>query len=360
MERLILTSCADSPWVNHEVVSLGGLGVIGPRLQQAGISVHCLSLDRLPWQLSTWWSLWRLLRQERATTVVQTWMYHADLLGGLLARLAGQKRVVWNVRQTGLSAADISARTRCLVRCAAWLSNWLPRMIVTNAKAAIDVHVNVGYASSRFTVIPNGFDTNAFKRSDPARRQWRRSLGLTDAEFLIGLVARLDPQKDHSTFLRMAALVAKAMPQARFLLAGRGVLEDAELTLSISELGLNGRMLRLDQQSDVASLMSALDLFCLSSRAEGFPNVLGEAMACEIPCVSTRCGDSAQLIQDGARLAPIEDASALANCVLSVAAMPPEARHALGQAQRQRIKAEFALPDVWQRYLELYQSLCKS
>lgn len=356
LERLLLCSRRDTPWVRHEVFSLGGLGEVGARLRAAGLSVQALGLSRRspgPWRLAP---LWRALRADPAHTVVQTWMYHADLLGGLLARAAGQRRVIWNVRQTGLTPRDIGPLTRAVVRGAAGVSGWLPAHIVSNAHSAVAVHAAHGYAEARFQVIPNGFDLDAFQPQPLAGRALRQAWGVADADFLVGLVARLDPQKDHANFLQAARLLRAEHPPARFVLVGRGVAEDEALDRQIAELGLQDRVLRLAQREDIAAVMSALDLFCLSSRAEGFPNVLGEAMACATPSVSTRCGDADCLLDDPACLAPIEDPAALAACMLRVARLAPADRRALGQAQRARIQAHFTLSANWARYLALYQS----
>ncbi|NCT83561.1 MAG: glycosyltransferase [Comamonadaceae bacterium] len=356
LEKLLLTSRAMTPEVVHRVVSLRSTGTVGPRLSAAGIRVDALGatgLASLPACLSR---LTRLLAHTPPHTLVQTWLYHADLLGGLAAWRAG-RRVVWNVRQTGLGRADIDRATRAVVRACGLLSRHIPARILCNANAAIPAHARFGYDASRFRVIPNGFDTAHFARDEIGAARTRAAWGLADGEIAVGLVARLDPQKDHATFIRAAAIAAARVPALRFVLVGRGIPDSAALRAAIAEAGLSRRFVLDAERSDIARVMSALDIFCLSSRAEGFPNALGEAMACETPAVSTDCGDARIVLGDDARIAPVQDAAALAERVITVATLTTAQRRALGARQRERIVHEFDIHQVWSTYLALYKDL---
>jgi glycosyltransferase involved in cell wall biosynthesis len=157
--------------------------------------------------------------------------------------------------------------------------------------------------------------------------------------------------------VRAAAIAAAHIPALRFVLVGRGIPDSPALRASIAEAGLDKRFVLDGQRSDIARVMSALDVFCLSSRAEGFPNVLGEAMACGTPSVSTDCGDARIVLGDDARIAPVQDASALAGRIIEVAALPAAQRRALGARQRERIVREFDIRHVWRTYLDLYTRL---
>lgn len=358
LEKLVHAARRHDPGFVQEVVSLQDEGVVGARLRGSGVAVASLGIGRTCGTASGTWTLAGRLREakSRGPLVVQTWMYHADLVGGLAARLAGVRPVLWNVRQTGLAVGDIGRRTRAVVRACALMSRWIPQRIVCNASAAIEAHAALGYDTSRFVVVPNGFDTDHFRRRADEAMALRRDWGLSDEACVVGMVARLDPQKDHPNFVRMAAVLARSMPQARFILVGRGVPQSAALARLADEAGLGPRLLRLDERHDVAAVMSAFDVFCLSSRAEGFPNVLGEAMACETPCASTDVGDAAHLLGDDAWLAPPGDPQALAERVRRIAGMRPEARRDLGRRQRQRIVSLYAIDSIWQRYRSLYEA----
>ncbi|KQW42078.1 MULTISPECIES: glycosyltransferase [unclassified Roseateles] len=356
LEKLILTSRAVTPEIVHRVISLRTIGTVGPRLDSAGVQVDALGATGLQSLPACLRQLTALLARTPPPTVVQTWLYHADLLGGLAAWRAG-RTVVWNIRQTGLERADIGRTTRAVVRTCGLLSRHIPARILCNASAAIPAHARMGYDPDRFQVIPNGFDTTVFKRDEAGARQVRAAWGLRDDEVAIGLVARLDPQKDHATFVRAAAIAATHMPALRFVLVGRGIPDSTALRQAIAEAGLCKHFVLDSERSDIPRVMSALDVFCLSSRAEGFPNVLGEAMACETPAVSTDCGDARIVLGDDTYIAPVQDAAALAGCIMEVAMLSPAQRRALGARQRERIVREFDIREVWNSYLALYTEL---
>jgi glycosyltransferase involved in cell wall biosynthesis len=356
LEKLILASRAATPEVDHRVVSLRSQGTVGSRLATEGIRVDALGATGLASLPSCLRKLRTLLADTPSGTIVQTWMYHADLVGGLAARHAG-RTVVWNIRQTGLGRDDIGRATRCVVRLCGMLSRRLPARILCNASAAIEAHARFGYDTSRFEVIPNGFDTERFARDEAGALPVRQAWGLRDEAVAVGLVARLDPQKDHATFVRAAALAAARVPMLRFVLVGRGIPESAPLRATIAEAGMQDRFVLDGQRTDIVQVMSALDVFCLSSRAEGFPNVLGEAMACETPSVSTDCGDARFVLGDDMRVAPVGDAVALAERIVEIAMLTRPQRRALGARQRERIVEQFDIRQIWSRYRALYMRL---
>lgn len=357
LHKLLTEARQQNPEIRQSVYALGQSGVVGERLSAQGFEVRALGLSpRLgnPWVLRP---LWQHLRRLPSDSVVQTWMYHGDLIGGLLAYAAGQRRIVWNIRQSGIGPADIGRLTRGVVSLCARLSHWLPRRIITNARTAEAVHVAAGYAASRFTWIGNGFDTQRFCFQPEGRRRVREQLGVPDQALLIGNVARHDPQKDLGNFVAMARQVHQHHSHTRFLIAGRGVPSSGALRAQIAAAGLEQAFLLLDEQQDVPALMCALDLFCLSSRAEGFPNVLGEAMACERPCVSSDCGDAGAVLGDPRWIAPTGDPEALAGRVCTLLALPAAQRQQLGTGHRQRIQSSFSVASIWRDYLHLYRSL---
>lgn len=358
--KVVHAAAASDPGNPHEIIALGPIGSIGRNLQAKGFTVQALDMRISIRGFASVIKLAGLLRKAGPQVVVQTWMYHADLIGGVAAWLAGQRRLVWNIRQTGLTANDLSWLTRKFVRACALLSRRLPRYIVSNSHLAIDVHSKVGYQRSKFQYIPNGFDTTFFKRMPEAGRLLRREWGIADEEIVVGLVARLDPQKDHLNFVSAASLVAAKMPRVRFLLVGRGIPGSQALRGALASSGIEELFVLREQREDVPQVMNALDVFCLSSRGEGFPNVLGEAMACEIPSVTTGCGEARALIGNDDLVAPIRDPAALAERILSVAQLDSKQRRSLGRAQRMRIEAQYGIDNVWAQYRDLYTQLLQA
>jgi glycosyltransferase involved in cell wall biosynthesis len=303
----------------------------------------------------------RLVRHMRAWRphVVQTWMYHANLIGGVAARMAGGAPTVWNIRTCNLAAGGEKASTRMAARLSGRLARPLARCIVTNAHAARDVHVEYGYPADLFRVIPNGFEMARFRPDPEARAAVRRELGVPGAAPMVGLLARRHPVKDHPGFLAAAAAITRALPDAHFLLAGDGVtLDDAELRQAVERGGLTGRAHLLGHRADTPRLLASLDLYVSASwYGEAFPNVLGEAMACGVPCVATDLGDSALIIAGHGRVVEPRDPAALAEACLQILRMPEAERGRLSAAARGHIERHYSIEAVNAAYENIYTEI---
>ena len=337
------------------VVSLVDRGVMGPRIEALAIPVHAIAMRRGVPSPAGLLRLVTLLRQLNPD-LVQTWMYHADLLGGLAARWVGIP-VVWNIRQSDLDPRASKRSTRLTARLCARLSHKVPHRIICCSKRAAQIHQALGYRSEIMNVIPNGFDTQAFRPDTTQRARIREALGVSHNELLVGVIARFDPQKDQETFVTAAAEVASRFPSARFLLCGEGVDgSNGDLAGWIDRAGIRGRVHLLGRRDDVAEIMTGLDLAVSSSAfGEGFPNVLGEAMASGIPCVATDVGDSAEILADTGRVAPPRQPQALAAAMEAMLRLSAEERHRLGERARQRILEHFSIGTVTARYEKLYR-----
>jgi glycosyltransferase involved in cell wall biosynthesis len=339
----------------QHVISLRDLGVVGPRIQALGIPVSPLNLRPGITDPRALFKLYRQLRRL-APDVVQTWMYHADLIGGLAARWARVPRVLWNIRQSNLDPHAIKPATQRVIRAATLLSRSVPEHILCCSERARDLHIALGYPADRLEVIPNGFDLQTFRPDPQARAALRAELGIADTAIVIGLVARFDPQKDHRGFLRAAALLAAQYPQCEFLLCGTEITWD-NLTLAnlIQAADLARRHHLLGPRHDMPTLYAALDIHvCASAYGEGFPNAVGEAMACGVPCVVTDVGDSALLVGETGRVVPPRDPAAMTAALSELVQWDPANRQSLGAAARQRIVEHYALEIIAARYARCY------
>jgi glycosyltransferase involved in cell wall biosynthesis len=226
-----------------------------------------------------------------------------------------------------------------------------PALAIANSVAGRRAHEALGYRPRRWEIVPNGFDTERF-RPDPARRRAaRQSLGFADAHRVIGMVARVDGMKDHAVFLDAASRVAAREPDARFVLVGAGT-EALPLPANLA-----GVARALGERGAVETLLPALDLHVLASKGEGFPNALGEAMACGVPCVASDVGDAAAIIADTGSVVPPQDAPALAAAILALLARGPQELQRLGGAARARVVARYSLGAMVRRYEEIYAGL---
>jgi glycosyltransferase involved in cell wall biosynthesis len=199
-------------------------------------------------------------------------------------------------------------------------------------------------------VIPNGIDIETFCPDREAGLRVRHEWGVGEHELLIGLVARLDPMKDHPTFLRAATLLARQNCSVRFVCVGGGPQDYEEKLRSLaSELALNGKVIWAGARSDMPTVYNALDIACSSSIGEGLPNAIAEAMSCGLPCVVTDVGDSARLVGEARQVVPPSDPEAMAAAWADLLNLSPEERSALGMQARERIVREYSVAQLARR-----------
>jgi glycosyltransferase involved in cell wall biosynthesis len=353
-----LLSHTNTSVFDTEVVSLTDIGPIGDQIQALGVPVSAMGMQRgVPnplglMRLATW------LRRSRPD-VVQTWLYHADMIGGLAATVAGVRALAWGIHMSYLDTQSSKRTTMWTVKACARLSHYLPRKIICCAQSSQRVHAEIGYAAEKMVVIPNGFDLERFKPDRAVRSSVRQELGIPDEAPLIGLIGRFHPQKDHHHFVRSAALLHARLPEAKFLLCGDGIdWQNQALAGWIEEAGLRDSFYLLGRRQDTHRICAALDILALSSAyGEAFPMVVGEAMACGVPCVVTDVGDSALMVGDTGRVVPAKDPGALATAWLELITIGPAARHELGAAARQRIEKYYSIALIAAQYTHLYQEL---
>lgn len=337
----------------NTVISLTDRGQLGEQIESSGVAVHTLGMKRGRPDVSVLPRMIRLVKTLNPT-IVQSWLYHADLLSTLAVKFSSSPILVWNVRCSDMDLTCYPPLTRWVQRM---LTQWsaTPAAVIVNSEAGKLQHERLGYRPRRWDVIPNGFDTERFRPNASLRVSLRQEWKVPQDAVIVAFVARVDPMKDHLTFLDAAQEVSKARQDARFLLVGKGTQSLAPV---VASKGLTDRVSLLGHRSDVECLLQAVDVLCLSSAfGEGFPNVLGEAMACGIPCVSTDVGDARRIIGDTGLVVPVRDSASLAHAIIDMIDRGPVARERLGRAARARIETEYSLPRIVERYAALYSNL---
>jgi len=334
------------------VVSMTAGGAMAGILTHAGIRVETLAMPRGRLDPRGIVRLLRILHTWRPH-LVQTWLYHADLLG-LCARLLGHApHLLWNIRCT--ESVGSTGPRRVLSSCSA-----LPDGVIVNSFAGQQFHQQrLGYRPKRWEYIPNGFDTHELRPDEEARRKLRGELGIAETATVIGMAARHHPMKDHANFLIAAARLSERRPDVVFVLAGSGITPDNRaIAAAIDGHGLTRHMRLLGERTDISAVYPAFDIATLSSAfGEGCPNALGEAMACGVPCVATDSGDSAQLLGDTGLVVPRRDSAALSAAWERFAAMPPEERRGYGRRARERIVRDYGIDVIIRRYEALYTEI---
>jgi glycosyltransferase involved in cell wall biosynthesis len=288
--------------------------------------------------------------------LIQGWMVH----GNLAAQIAGTLfniPVLWGIRHSQLVSGQEKWLTEKTVALLKYLSKF-PARIVYNSEAGKDWHARFGYEARRAVVIPNGFDLSAFRADAVSRAQTRKMLAASDNTVVVGMVARYHPVKGHATLLEAASGLVAKHKNILFVLAGSGCDQgNADLVASVNRLGLENHTCLLGERSDIPAVMNAFDIGVLSSSSEGFPNVVGELMACGVPCVVTNVGDSASLIGQTGLCVPAMNPSALAHALEKIISMDGYQRRRLGELARSRIANSLSLPSVARAYEALYSEV---
>ena len=341
----------------NEVVTLLKPGPMAQTLAQAGIPVTSMEMGRHRPNPAVLLSLIRHLRANKPT-ILQTWLYHADFFGFVAALFAKPNHLIWNLRSSEIDDPSIRRLTRYLARLLALLSSW-PDAIIVNSGDGQRFHERIGYRAREWVNIANGVDLERFRPRRDEQPMLRARLGIPANAGVIGLVARYHRMKDVETFLRAASRFAHDHENAKFILCGDGLGPDNEkLTELLSSLELDRRVVLLGPRSDIELIYPALNVLTLCSIAgESFPNVLCEAMACDVPCVATKIGDSAEIIGDCGRIVPPRDPDALANAWRAV--LEKGRRFGDGEV-RAHVAARYGLKKMCAQYEALYRSLAQS
>jgi glycosyltransferase involved in cell wall biosynthesis len=346
-----------SPTFEPHVISMIETGSIGYKLRALDVPVESLNMrPGMPNPVA----LIHLVRQLRRLKpdVVHTWMYHADLMGGIAARLAGGSALAWCIRHSNLVPANNRPQTLAVVRANAFLSHRVPDRILCCSEAARNSHVAFGYAPEKIVVVPNGFDITRFKPDPNARLSVRAELGLPLDTALVGSIGRWEPQKNHAGFFSAAAELHLRRPDVHFLLAGQGV-DGGNQTIqrALAANGLASVTHLLGQRNDTPRVIAALDVLASSSHGEAFPNVVGEAMASGVPCAVTDVGDSSYIVGDTGRVVHSGDMDGLAHAIDSLLEMSVEASRTLGARARARAAEHFEIGKIVRQYEAFYEEL---
>jgi glycosyltransferase involved in cell wall biosynthesis len=352
-----LLSRIDRRRYDASVISLTTLGPVSKKIEALGIPTRALNMKRGLPDPRFLFGLKRRLDQEKPD-LVQTWMYHADLIGGLAAKMVGDVPIVWGIRHNNLSPRINKRTTILTARLCAAASSMIPDVIICNSEASRRIHEEVGYVSTKMEVIANGFELDEYFPDETCYANVRAELSMQQEGFLVGFIGRWDSQKDHKSFVRAATMVARENPRVEFLLCGSGVSWDNRVLKTwIQETGCEQRFHLLGARGDIPRLMAALDVLVSASLGEGFSNVIGEAMACQVPCVVTDVGDSAYIVGETGLVVAPSNPQGLAGAVEQLLALPVVERKALGRRARERVGRLFDLTDVVKKYDRVYHRL---
>ncbi len=328
-------------WHVTVVVFYGG-GELEADLIKHGVTIRSMAKSGRWDVVGFSYRLLRALRRERPD-VLHGYMGIENLLSTAMQLFIPGMRVVWGVRSSNMDLDEYDWLPRFLSPIDTWFSRFAD-LVICNSAAGKEFYAAHGYPSNRMVVIPNGIDSERFSPEPRARSEMRRRFATDREHLLVGLVARLDPMKDHETFLRAAAIAGKERPELRFVCVGDGPTPYRDRLIALaSELGLDDHVIWAGSRNDMPDVYNAFDLVVLSSRwGEGFPNAVAEAMATGVPCVVTDVGDAPSVVRDTGWVCTPHDPAELARAML-VATASRRDLAAYGERARQRVRTEFSI-----------------
>lgn len=312
-EAILFKLCQSSNKDNHAVISLLDEGKYGPMLKDIGVEVYALNFSYKKLNFLAFLRLIKLIRQIMPD-VVQTWMMHANAVGGIAAKLAGIKNIFWGVHQTILIKGKSKTSAIMLVKLNAILSNLIPIKIIYCAKKSKEVHELIGFKKSKGVVIQNGYDLKSFYQNDSLRKDFRDKLNIPLEKFIIGHVGSYDPFKDQNTLIKSLTDLLDRRIKFSAILVGKNLDNlNHDLFSLLKRNELLDHVYLLGERDDILSVMNAIDIFLLSSISEAFPNVLNEAMACGTPCLATDVGDCGFIVGNTGWIVQPKDSKAMAD-----------------------------------------------
>lgn len=334
-----------------KVISMTDRGVMAEKIEKLGIQVYTLDMKR---GIPTIKALLKAKKICKNARIIQTWLYHADLLGYIVGKVFYKKKVIWGVRQSNLDKRINKRTTLIVAKINSFLSKKVD-FIISCSKEAVKTHTSIGYCKEKFVIIPNGFDLNRFYKINHAKIELSNEIQINEANDIILAVGRWDAAKGYETLLKSVSLLKESHSNFICLIAGEN-LEKENILLAeiIKKYNVEDHIHLLGRRDDIPKLMSAADVFVLSSEGEGFPNVLGEAMACETVCVATNVGDSKYIVDRFGMIVEKNNAPALQNGMIRVLSMTKQERQLLGKEARKRISDEFNIIKIVERYEVLY------
>ena len=354
LQRLVSRQVAD----NHHVIviSLTTEGKLTASLRALGVTVIALGLEGI-WSIPKVLWLLRRLVIDRQPDIVQSWMYHADLLCGLA--LTGLKqKLIWSVRCSHVPAG--SRLTYGIMKLCAYLSRFVPDKICYVAEAARINHQEYGYRCDKGVTIPNGYDFSTITFSYEKRLYFRSLLEVDDAIMLFGVVGRFHPDKGQDLLLQALGAMQHSLADFRLVLIGRDCSPDNQcLTGLLKKFDLEQKVILVGEQQDISGWLSALDVYVMPSRTEGFPNALAEAMAVGLPCISTQVGDAAILADKHALLCKPEIGS-ISSAIQHLVIWSAEKKGQVGRGAAVWVREAFSIDEIERKYYQLYVKLLES
>lgn len=312
-ENILYKICQHDQFNNHIVVSITSGGKYFLLLKKIGIKVYCMNMKF--YSILNFFYLIKLLYTLKPD-IVQTWLVHGDFIGGIAARIAGIKNVVWTILYSKLDTNLEKIRTIIIIKILAKLSYIIPKLIIVVSKDSQKNCQNLKYNKKKLHLVSSGFDLSLFKISKYQKLFFKKKIKIKKQTPLIGLVARYHPIKDHENLFNALSIVKSKNKKFCCVLVGPNTNRKNKVLLNkVKRLQLGNCVKLLGTTNNIPQVMNGLDVNILCSKSEGFPSVIAEAMACGTPCIVTNVGDSALIVGKTGWIVPPNDSVKLANAI---------------------------------------------
>ena len=315
-ENTLYKICKYDSVNEHIIISLKKADKYSLLLKKINIKVYHLNMKF--YSILNFFYLIKLLRFLKPN-IVQTWLVHGDLIGGVAAKLSGFHNIVWNIRYSNLEVKKNNLINLLLIKLLAKLSFYIPKLIIVVSKSTKKNCKDLGYHEKKLFLISNGYDLSILKPSKNKRLHFRKSFKIKKKTTIIGNVARYDPMKDHENLLMALSLIKKQNIDFFCILAGSNVdKKNMKLVNIIKRLKLSNYVKLLGSHNNIVEVMNEIDVYVQSSGyGEGFPNVVAEAMACETPCIVTNVGDAAFIVGKTGWVVPKNNSLKLSKAIMN-------------------------------------------
>ena len=353
--KLLLNT--DNSKYTTTVVSLTSVGMKAKKIKRLGVDVYSCNMNKGIHGVLGLYVLVKVLRKVRPD-IVQTWLYHSDLIGGIIAKTLGIKNIIWGIRTTDIKSTSI---VTYIVRfICAKLSRSIPEKIIVVAESSKNKHVELGYYEPKMLVIPNGFEYRNASSKFQDIQLIKSKLHINKKDFVIGAVGRFSYDKGHDVLIQASKEILKKFPNVKFLLVGPGLeLSNKKVVSIIKKNSDLSRFLLVGEQSNINSYLQMMNIFCLPSRTEGFPNILGEAMLLGVPCVATNVGDVSILGGNEVLLSKAGSSEDLSRKIVEMMSFAESTRNQIGLILQNRIIENYPISNTVIKHHLLYQELLK-
>jgi glycosyltransferase involved in cell wall biosynthesis len=356
--EIVLSNLIKKQKVQHKsvVICIKVPGEISKQIEAYGTPVFSLGVNKNWKFFLALLKLIKIIKIEKPD-IVNTWLYHADLIGFIASKLCFKKYVIWNIRCSDIDIGGMNWSTSFILRINAFLSRFVSCIIVNSNNGKI-WHSKRKFHPQAWEYIPNGYELSDWAINVEKTNEIRGELGFSEGSFVIGMVARYDKLKDHETFLKAMSIVLKKLPNVTIVMIGKNIdSSNTELLRVIKSCGLNSNIQLLGLQHELSKFYSSMDLLVVSSLTEGFPNVIGEAMSAGLPCLSTDVGDASLLINDAKRIVPIKNPVEMASKVIKYINSGKEEWKYVSESSKDRILKQYSLDKMIDSYYKLYKLL---